>query len=77
MSNFWLTALLLVFTPIYISFLGMESYALIGLHLTLISIIGVLDTGISATAGRDLAWLMARPEEKNKIPDLLISLELV
>ncbi len=77
LSNVWLTALMLFLTPLYVRFLGVESYGLIGFYLSWIAIFGILDTGISATAVREIAWLAARPEEKEKIPALLLSLEVV
>lgn len=77
LSNVWLTALLLFLTPFYILFLGVESYGLIGFHLSCVAVLGILDTGISATAVREVAWLAARPLEKGKISTLLRSLEVV
>jgi len=76
-SNIWLTLLLLFLTPLYILFLGVESYGLIGFYLSWIAILGILDAGISATAVREISWLTARHEEKGKIPTLLRSLEVV
>lgn len=73
----WLTVLLLLLTPLYVWFLGVESYGLIGFYLSWIVILGILDTGISATAVREIAWLAARPEGKGEIPALLRSLEVV
>ena len=77
LSNVWLTGLMLVLTPLYILFLGVESYGLIGFYLSWIAILGILDTGISATAVREIAWLASRPEEKQRIPVLIRSLEVV
>lgn len=68
---------MLLLTPLYIRFLGVESYGLIGFYLSWIAILSILDTGISAAAGREIAWLEARPEEKWKIPVLLRSVETV
>ena len=76
-SNVWLTVVMLAVTPFYISFLGVESYGLIGFYLSWVAILGILDTGISATAIREIAWLEARPEELKRIPVLLKSLEVV
>jgi len=76
LSNGWSTALLLLLTPLYVSFLGVESYGLIGFYTSWVAILGILDTGISTTAVREIAWLAARPEEKGKIPTLLLSLEV-
>lgn len=69
--------LLLLLAPLYVGFLGVESYGLIGFYLVWVAILGILDTGISATAVQEIAWLAARPEEKGKIPTLLRSLEVV
>ncbi len=69
-------ALLLFLTPLYIGFLGIESYGLIGFYASWVAIFGILDMGISATATREIPWLSARTEEKNKIPPLLRSLEV-
>jgi len=77
LSNLWSTALSLLLLPLYVMFLGVESYGLIGFYLSWVAILGVLDVGLSATAVREIAWLAARPEEKRKIPTLLRSLEVV
>ena len=69
--------LLLLLTPMYIGFLGIESYGLIGFYTSWVAILGILDMGISATATREIAWLSARPEERGKIPALVRSLEVV
>lgn len=76
-SNIWLALLSFLLTPVYVWFLGVESYGLIGFYLSWVSILGVLDAGISSTASREMSWLAARPEEKGKIPSLLLSLEVV
>lgn len=77
LSNLWLAFLLLLVTPIYIYYLGVESYALVGFYISWLAILGILDTGVSATAMREIAWLEARPQERNKIPILLKTLEVV
>lgn len=41
--------------PVYIGFLGVEAYGLVGFFLTLISIIGILDLGLGNTITRELA----------------------
>jgi O-antigen/teichoic acid export membrane protein len=76
LSNVWSTALSLLLTPVYVSYLGVESYGLIGFYVSWIAIFGLLDTAISATAVRETAWLAARPDERNDIPSLMRSLEV-
>jgi O-antigen/teichoic acid export membrane protein len=77
LSNIWLMLLLLLLTPLYVWFLGVESYGLVGFYLSWIAIFGILDAGISATAVREIAWLAAHPEKRGNIPSLLKSLEVV
>lgn len=76
LANVWSTALQLLLVPLYVAFLGVESYGLIGFYASWLAIFGILDTGISATAVREIAWLAARPEEKRKIPVLMRTLEI-
>ena len=75
LSNLWQTILLLVLTPFYIKLLGIESYGLIGFYTSWIAIIAIIDTGISATMIREIAWRSARSEESNSIPTLVKTLE--
>ena len=77
LSNLWSVLLALILTPLYVLLLGVESYGLIGFHLSLVAVLGILDTGISATAVREIAWLVVRPEGRRTIPDLVFSLEVV
>ena len=47
----------LAFVPIYISIMGVEVYGLLGIFVSLTAIFGLLDMGIGATLGRELARL--------------------
>jgi O-antigen/teichoic acid export membrane protein len=51
----WSALLSLVFTPIYIKYLGIESYGLIGFFTILTSIFTIVDTGITPTIVREVA----------------------
>jgi O-antigen/teichoic acid export membrane protein len=75
LSNAWATALSLLLTPLYIAFIGVESYGLIGFYMSWTAILGMFDTGISTTAIRETAWLAARAGESAQIPTLVRSLE--
>jgi O-antigen/teichoic acid export membrane protein len=76
LSSVWLTVLMLVLTPLYISLLGVESYGLIGFYLSWVAILGVLDVSVSVTAVNEISWRSSRPEMKRTIPILLKSLEI-
>ena len=76
LSNAWATALSLILTPVYLRALGVESFGVIGFYTSMTALMSVLDTGISTTAMREIAWLTARPNERVKVPSLLRSLEV-
>ncbi len=72
------TALLaFIFVPIYVRYIGVESYGLVGFAATLQSLIGLLGGGISATLSRELARLTAYQESGQEQRDVLRTLELV
>ena len=77
LSNVWSALLILLLTPLYIDFLGIESYGLIGFYISWLALLGILDNGISATASREIAWLSARTNERKKIPNLIRTLEVM
>jgi O-antigen/teichoic acid export membrane protein len=76
LSNVWSTLIALLLTPWYVKLLGVESYGLIGFYGALLAILGILDTGISATALRQIAWLNARDDDRPGVPTLLRTLEI-
>ena len=77
LSGAWLALLSLALAPIYVHLLGIESYGLIGLYTAALAIGGILDVALSATVSREIAWIQARPAEKNGIGTLLRSVEIV
>lgn len=77
LSNAWSTALALLLTPLYVSWLGIESYGLIGFYASWVAVLGILDTGISVTAMRQLSWMSSREDERDAMPSLVRSIEIV
>ena len=73
----WSMFMGLVFVPLYIKFLGMEAYGLIGFFATLQMVFSVLDLGLSTTLNRELARASAHPEQAEKTRDLVRTLEFV
>jgi O-antigen/teichoic acid export membrane protein len=71
----WPVFLGLVFVPLYIRFLGMEAYGLIGFFATLQSLCTLVDFGISATLNREMARLSALDGKTRDQRDLLLTLE--
>lgn len=60
-----------IFIPIYISFLGVENYALINFSTVLFSILLIVDLGLSATLNREIS----RNEDRNYHAHLLRTIE--
>jgi len=66
-----------LFVPIYLKYLGAESYGLVGFWATLAGVFAVLDLGVNATLSREMARLSADATSMRKIPDLLHTLERI
>jgi len=67
----------LLFFPIYIKFLGIEAFGLVGFFMTLQTLFLVLVTGLSITVNRELARLSTQPGTDQKKRDLVRTLEVV
>lgn len=67
----------IIMIPIYIKYMGVESYGLVGFYTTLSSLLSVLDLGIGATINRELA--IQNNQENNKVyqRNLVRTLELI
>lgn len=57
LSSVWLAILSLLLSPRYVSFLGLDGYALIGLYSTGLAIGGILDFAFSSNVTRELAGM--------------------
>ncbi|NJM23730.1 MAG: oligosaccharide flippase family protein [Richelia sp. SM1_7_0] len=76
-GNFWSNLLSFLLVPVYLHYLGVEAYGLIGGFYAVISFIGLLDLGLSATIKREVALRKAIPEKVLTIPDLLRTTEII
>ena len=73
-----ITALLgLVFVPVYIHYLGMEAYALVGLFALVQSWLTLLDFGMTPTLSREMARFTAGAIPIQSVRNLLRSLEIL
>jgi O-antigen/teichoic acid export membrane protein len=73
----WSAFLSLAFVPVYIKFLGVEAYGLIGAFLTLQAVIFLLDLGLGPALTRELARSVRGGAEVGEPRDLLRTLEVV
>lgn len=73
----WAVLMSLAFLPVYLHFLGIEAYGLIGIFLALVAILSLLNLGLGTTLNRELARLSVQPGSAQQMRDLLRTLELV
>lgn len=67
----------LAFVPLYIKYLGVEAYGLIGFYAVLQAWLTLLDLGITQTLNREMARFTAGAHTPQSIHDLLRSLEFI
>ena len=60
LSRGWAAALALLAVPVYLRFIGVEAYGVVGLFTSFSILVGFLDLGLGATLTRELAKLSAR-----------------
>ena len=75
-GNAWMALMGLVFVPLYIKFLGVESYGLIGIFTMFQVMTGLLDMGLSGTVNREMARLSVLPGKEQEMRDLVRTLEV-
>jgi len=76
-GTFWQALMGLIFIPLYIKYLGIESYGLIGIFTTLQVIFGLLDIGLGSTLTRELARLSVLPNNEQETRNLVRTLETI
>lgn len=73
----WTALMGLAFIPIYIRYLGIEAYGLIGLFALLQAWLNLLDIGMAPTLGREMALFTGGNQSAHCIRDLLRSIEVI
>ena len=74
-GSIWQALMGLVFIPLYIKFMGVESFGLIGIFATLQIIFGLLDVGLGSTLTREMARLSVLPRKEQEMRNLVRTLE--
>ncbi|MFH1706575.1 MAG: oligosaccharide flippase family protein [Planctomycetota bacterium] len=75
-GSVWTGLMGLVFVPLYIHFMGIEAYGLIGIFAALVASLGLLDMGLSNTVNREMARLAVQPDRSQEMRDLVRTLEI-
>ena len=73
----WSALMGLAFIPLYIQYLGMEAYGLIGLFAVMQAWSALLNMGMTPVLNREMARFTAGAHSPQSIRDLLRSLEMV
>lgn len=73
----WTALMSMVFVPLYIKYLGMEAYGLIGIFAMIQAWLAILDMGMTPTLGREMARFTAGVHSPASIRRLLRSLEWI
>ncbi len=72
----WAAVMALAFVPLYIKFLGIEAYGLIGFFAMLQGAFQILDFGLSQTMNREMARYSTLPDKAGEARDLVRTLEV-
>ncbi len=73
----WGVVSVYLFIPLYLKFLGIEAYGLVGFYSTLLGVVAFADMGLSATLNREMARLSALDGTAGKMRDLLRTYESI
>lgn len=74
-GKFYAMFINLAFVPIYISFIGIEGYGLVGFYATLQAMFNLLDMGFSNTLKRELACSAKNVDGANESGDFLLTMQ--
>ncbi|MGA3287078.1 MAG: oligosaccharide flippase family protein [Bacteroidota bacterium] len=73
----WTGLMGVIFVPIYIRLMGVESYGVIGIFASLQAMFAVLDLGLSQALAREMARLSVDQKNTNRMADTARTLEII
>jgi O-antigen/teichoic acid export membrane protein len=73
----WIALLALFLIPVYIKFLGIEAWGVIGIFTSLQSLAYLMDLGLSVTLNREMARLSLEQDKAQEMRDLVRTFELI
>ena len=73
----WAALMSIAFVPLYIKFMGVESFGIIGVYTALVGILAILDLGLSQTMNREMARLSSMQGQEQLLADTARTLEVV
>lgn len=76
-GNGYVVALQFVMVPLLLKYLGAEAYGLVGIYITLLAALNILDFGLSPALSRELAKLSALPNTGSLMRSTVTTLECI
>ncbi|MFH1118150.1 MAG: oligosaccharide flippase family protein [Pseudomonadota bacterium] len=76
-GSIWIAAMSVIFIPVYIKFMGIEAYGLVGVFGSLLALFAVIDFGLKATMVREMARLAAKDPTGKEARSLARTLEII
>ena len=76
-GSIWTAVFSIIFVPLYLTYIGIEAYGLIGVFTSIQAFITLLDFGLSPTLNRELARLAAQKDQAQAMTDLKRTLETI
>jgi len=68
---------LYLFVPLYLRYLGIEAYGVVGFYAVLQGILAIADMGFTATLNREMAWRSQMPGQAREMRTLVRSIEIL
>src|SRR5688500_15054479 len=76
-GRIWSAVLTMLLVPVYIYFVGIEAYGLIGFYTMLLASLALLDLGLSTTVNRELAISRATGKDPVRVRNMVFTLESI
>ncbi len=76
-GTIWQALMGVLFIPLYIKYMGIESWGLIGVFATLQGIFSLLDMGLTGTLNREMARLSVLTNKEQEMRNLVRTLEIL
>lgn len=73
----WSVVSVYLFVPVYLHFLGIEAYGLVGFYTVLLGVLAFADMGLTATLSREMATLSGARDSEDEMRHLVRTIELV
>ena len=77
LGKIWTALMSIIFLPYYIKLIGVESYGLVGIYVSLLALFAVLDLGLCTTMNREMARLSSQGSSPEEFRNVTRTLEIL